>query len=94
MNAGIKGYRVFKDGQFWVPSKIDSSIMEPVLYNGEEFVVKSPEVRSALEGYANIGRGVYLQANTIRGIPGASKISDIGFWVPSFNPRINSLPTF
>ena len=87
VNAGIKGYRVFKDGQFWVPSKIDSSIMEPVLYNGEEFVVKSPEVRSALEGYANIGREFYLQANTIRGIPGASKISDIGFWVPSFNPK-------
>jgi hypothetical protein len=87
VNAGIRGYRIFKDGQFWVPSKIDASTMEAVAYNGAPFIVQSPEVRAALEGYAELGKDFYIQANTIRGIPGAGKIQDIGFWVPSFNPK-------
>ena len=102
VNASIKGYREYRDGIFYqvhpdIPTiqQINPATgktetvknMIPVQYRGQDFQIQTESVKKLFNWYAVSGRELYNQANTLRQIPGAGKFSDIGFWVPSFNPK-------
>lgn len=103
VNAGIKGYREYKNRQIWhidpqQPTKIVPSPGNPnkmievpnliaAKFNGEEFRVTSDSVDNVFQWMSGSGRELYKQQETLRKIPGLGKLSDIGLWVPSFSPK-------
>ena len=103
VNAGIKGYREYKNRQIWhidpqqptkmVPSPGNPNKMIEVpnliaaKFNGEEFRVTSDSVDNVFQWMSGSGRELYKQQETLRKIPGLGKLSDIGLWVPSFSPK-------
>ena len=103
VNAAIRGHREYRDRQFWYidPANPTKEIVNPnnpsktmvvpnyipAKHNGVEFRVTSDSVDNVLTWANNAGRELYNQSSTLRQIPGLGKLSDIGFWVPSFNPR-------
>ncbi len=93
VNASIKGWRTFQDGQFWtrVASKDleGNTVMtlEPVLYQGKEFKVVSESVLDTFESHQRAGRELYAMKNTINKVLGKPDMSDIGLWLPAFNPK-------
>lgn len=93
VNAGIKGWREFKDGQFWIrraTKNEDGSVgtsLEAVTFQGKEYKVVSESVHDIFTQHQVAGRELYEMKNTINGILGKPKMSDIGLWLPSFNPK-------
>lgn len=101
VNAKIKGYREFRDGSFWhpdptAPTKIvknanGKDVEVPNLiraqYEGEDFIIKSESVLRVFDWISQSGRELYEQARTLRQVPGTGMFSDLGFWMPSFNPK-------
>lgn len=93
VNASIKGWRKFEDGQFWVKRAAmgedgkATSVLEPVLFQGKEYKVVSESVQDVFAQHQVAGRELYEMKSAINGILGKPAMSDIGLWLPSFNPK-------
>ena len=61
--------------------------IDAVTFNNKEYVVKSPEVREALQLLQEGGRDMYHLANSYNKSIGKGNLNDIGMWVPAFNVR-------
>lgn len=93
MNAGIKGWRQYKDGKLWIEvPKIDPAtgkevkVLEEVLFQGKPFQVVTEEADELLRHLDKKGAELYEMSNMRQAILGERNISNIGFWMPSFNP--------
>lgn len=101
VNAGIKGYREFRNGKFyyqnqdnpWIIQKLPNGKEQKVpnmvvaMYKGQEFSVKTPEVLDAMNEMGKAGRELFELRTTLNSLVGRQAPSDIGFWVPPFNPK-------
>ena len=101
VNAGIKGYREFRNGKFyyqnqdnpWIIQKLPNGKEQKVpnmvvaMYKGQEFSVKTPEVLAAMNEMGKAGRELFELRTTLNSLVGRQAPSDIGFWVPPFNPK-------
>lgn len=92
MNAGLSGWRIYKDGQIWQKVKRlndegkEVEVLEAVLFQGKEFKVKTAEADALLKHLQDKGGELYEMANVRQAILGERDMSNIGFWMPSFNP--------
>lgn len=92
MMASTKGYRIYKDRQFWVPEEaLDASgktvtVMKPLKFRDAEFKVKSDLTDSILLQADNVGKELYQMEETRRAILGQASNNNIGFWMPAVNP--------
>lgn len=92
VNAGLAGWRSFKDGKIWqkVTKKgIDGkevTVLEAVKYQGKEYSVVTTSAIKAIETIQGQSPELLSLINTNRRILGQANVSDIGLWVPSFNP--------
>ena len=90
VNASIEGVRKYEAGQFWKQVKNEETgkmEWEAVTYKGKEFKIQSPEVIALFDTFNPAGRTMYELANVKNKVLGLSPVSDIGFWVPAFNPK-------
>jgi hypothetical protein len=93
LNASLRGHRIYKDRQFWQMEKyIDEAGKEaerlaPVNFNNAEFIVKNDYVDTMLQEMQKHGRELYNMKNASNKILGKPDLNDIGFWVPSLNPK-------
>jgi hypothetical protein len=88
LNASLKGERFYSNGQFWQKGVVDGKpALVPVQYKNAEFIIKTPEVAQAFEEMDRIGRELYAMNSTYRKTLGMPPLSDMGFWMPAFNPR-------
>lgn len=88
VNASLKGRRIYKDRQFWQET-LDGAgkvIETPVVAYGREFRIQSDAVDKLLSTFDGIGQELYKLKNTYNKILGKRDVSDLGFWVPAFNP--------
>ncbi len=92
INAGLKGWRIYKDRQFW--QKVESvgedgapvTILKPVEYQGAPYTIKDDNVDKLwTEMQARSGE-LYELSNASNKIIGRNDMNSIGLWVPSFNP--------
>lgn len=91
MNAQLKGWREYRDGQFWQKQKVfrDGKQVEELVaatFQGKEFKVIKPEVDLLLKELATAGREMLALKNTGNRIKGVRDVNDLGFWAPAFNP--------
>jgi hypothetical protein len=94
VNASLTGKRIYRDGQFFQQVKNhETGEMEEVAaqFQGKEFKITSPEVLSLFDEFEKAGRSVYQLGNTSNKILGKTPVTDLGFWIPSFNPRNKEL---
>lgn len=106
VNAGLKGYREFKNGSFLVQDEVTPWIqikdangkvigkkrnMIPVNYEGREFKIIDADVNNAVQEMQKAGRELYEMRKTLDTLYGRPPVNDIGFWVPPFNPRGNHI---
>ena len=106
VNAGLKGYREFKNGSLLVQDEVTPWIqikdvngkvigkkrnMIPVNYEGREFKIVDADVNSAVQEMQKAGRELYEMRKTLDTLYGRPPVNDIGFWVPPFNPRGNHI---
>jgi hypothetical protein len=84
--ASLTGKLFYKDGQFFQLAE-DQKTLVPVKLNGQEFVIKSQNVRTLMEKYEAVGKEMLALKNTERKILGQYPLNDIGFWVQPFDPR-------
>jgi len=106
VNAGLKGYREFKNGGFFVQDEVTPWIkikdasgkvvgtqrnMIPVEYEGKTFQVVDADVQNAIQAMSSAGRELYEMRKTLDTLYGRPPVNDIGFWVPPFNPRGNHI---
>lgn len=93
LNASLKGPRYYRNRQFWQEGKIinaegkEVASLIPVDYQGKEFKIVNDSVDSLLKNLENSGRELYNLKNTINKILGKPDLTDLGFWVPAFDPR-------
>lgn len=89
LNASLKGERWYSDGKFYQKTKDSSGkeIMEVVKYKGADFEITTPSVKQAFDEMQAVGREMYEMNSTYRQTLGLPKLSDMGFWMPAFNPR-------
>lgn len=91
-NAQLKGYRIYKDGQFWQKvQKLNAegkkvTELEPATFDGRVFKIVTPEVDNLMKELATAGKEMYEMAATKNKILGLRGMNDLGFWVPPFNP--------
>ena len=93
VNAGLKGWRnIDKDG-FLVQKVMKEGadgkpveVLEKVKYLGQDYQIKTPAVRTLVNAMNDQAGELKMVADTISRIRGTRNISDIGLWVPSFNP--------
>lgn len=91
-NAQLRGYRIYQDGQFL--QKVTKTgadgkkvvELEPAMYLGKEYKVVSPEVDALIRELQSAGKEMYALKGTSNKILGNRPMSDLGFWVPAFNP--------
>jgi hypothetical protein len=89
LNASLKGERFYSEGQFWQKG-FDAEgkpAMLPVTYKGEEFAITTPKVREVFDEMNKLGREMFEMNTTYRKTLGLPPLSDMGFWMPAFNPR-------
>lgn len=92
VNASIKGWRTFENGQFFTrrfakdSNGVIQEILEPVMWQGKEFKTVSPVVESIFSQHASMGREMFEMKNSINKVLGKKPMNDIGLWIPSFNP--------
>lgn len=93
LNASLKGPRYYKDRKFWQTEKVVNDAgkevddLVPSTYQGREFEITSDYVDALLTQLDQSGRELYHLKNTINKILGKPDLSDLGFWVPAFDPR-------
>lgn len=93
LNAGLKGPRYYRNRQFWQEGKVinaegkEVASLIPVDYQGKEFKIVNDSVDSLLKNLETSGRELYNLKNTINKILGKPDLTDLGFWVPAFDPR-------
>jgi len=89
INAALKGERYYSDGKFWVQGtgKDGKPALVAVQYQGRDFEITTPAVKQAYDEMNSIGRELYAMNSTFRKTIGMPPLSDIGFWMPAFNPR-------
>jgi hypothetical protein len=93
LNSSIKGWRIYKDRQFWqkeIVTDIDGKQVEkliPIEFQGQEYRIVSDKVDLMLTEMQDKGRELYSLKNSINKILGKKDMNDIGFWVPSIDPR-------
>lgn len=91
-NASLKGKRIYEDRTFKQAVKgVDEAgkevtTWEPILFQGKQLKIVSDEVDSLLTHLAAAGREMYHLKNTGNKILGIKPLTDMGFWVPAFNP--------
>lgn len=92
LNASLTGWRLYKDRQFW--QKVERMgedgkkkiVLEAVQFQDKEYKIATEAVDKLLtEVQARSGR-LYELSNAGNKILGKSDLSNIGFWMPSFNP--------
>ena len=94
VNASIAGKRAYKNRQFITFVKnLETGEIEEVAakYMGKEFTVASDEVDTLFKAMEVAGRSMYALNNTSNKVLGKAPLSDIGFWIPAFNPRNKEL---
>jgi len=93
LNASLKGWRGFdKDG--YLVQKVEKQledgttgqVLERVKYQGNDYKVVTQEARDLIQAIQDQSAGLRDLSNTLRKATGAPDISDIGLWIPSFNP--------
>lgn len=92
LNAGLEGWRVYKDRKFW--QKVQEmgedgkmvTVLKPVKFNGQGFVVKNDHVDRLWTEMQTRSGELYELANARNKIMGTADVNNIGLWVPSFNP--------
>jgi len=92
INASLRGWRVYKDKQFW--QKVEKlgengkpvTVLEPVTYNGKPFTVATEAADKLLTQMQVSSKELYELSSVSRRITGSANLSDIGLWIPSFNP--------
>lgn len=90
VNASLKGPRIYKNGEFLQKVKNPQTgkfELRPATYMGKPFKINSPEVRNLFDAYDKAGRTMYELRNVSNKILGQPPVKDLGFWVPSYNPR-------
>jgi hypothetical protein len=97
LNASLKGYREFRDGQFFVQDELNPWKVLPsgekirnmvaAQWKEKEFTITTPSVLNAFEKMQVAGRELYEMNSTYRNILGQTPLNDNGFWMPAFNPR-------
>lgn len=99
VNAGLEGWRQFKDGQLW--QKVTRAgedgkpvqVLEAVKFQGKDYRVVTESAINAIETIQGQSPELLSLMNTNRRIQGLSDVTDIGLWVPSFNP-VNKLVAY
>lgn len=96
VNAGIAGWRVFKDGKLWVnvvddggkilKNDLGENALKAVTFQGKDYEVVSDSVKAAIVEMQDKSTLLLSLTNTGRRIQGLPNVQDIGLWVPSFNP--------
>ena len=61
-------------------------VLEPVHYQGKEYVVTSESVKKLIMEQQAQSAELKRLSDTLNRIKGTAPISDIGLWIPSFNP--------
>lgn len=93
VNASLKGWRGFTaEGKLVQKVErvgedgVSHIVLEPVMYEGKEYVVQTPEVRKLIMGMQDQGKELLNLTNTYKKLLGSPDVNDIGLWIPSFNP--------
>ncbi len=94
LNDSLSEWRIFdaKKGQlFQKVEKIGEDgkavmVMEPVTFQGKEFIVRTKEVRELISKIQDQSKELRDLHNTVNKIMGKADIKDIGLWLPTFNP--------
>lgn len=96
VNAGLTGWRVVKDGKIWQRSIDDAGkallnedgtpALTAVKYLGKDYQIVSKNVLDTIDRMQENSKQLLDMMNTTRRIKGMPDVSDIGLWVPSFNP--------
>lgn len=93
VNAAIKGKRIYKNGQFWTPIEGMKDDVGNQLWeiakdsSGKEFTINSQKVRDLFDAFDTAGKSMYHLNNSYHKILGKPAVTDLGFWIPAFNPR-------
>lgn len=91
LNASLKGQRVYQDRRFWTPVEVirdgkKVKELQPATFQGKEFRVVTKEADELLSVFGTTGREFYEFQNTVNKILGKKPLTDLGYWVPAFNP--------
>lgn len=93
VNASLKGWRQFTaEGKLMQKVErmgddgVAKIVLEPVKYEGKDYIVQTPEVRKLILGMQDQGKELLNLTNTYKKLLGAPDVNDIGLWIPSFNP--------
>lgn len=93
VNAAIKGKRIYQGGQFHVPVEgmkdaAGNQIWEVAKdLSGKEFTINSQKVRDLFDAFDTAGKSMYHLNNSYHKVLGKPAVTDLGFWIPAFNPR-------
>ena len=94
LNAGIRGYREYREGQFWIRTKQLNEAGEEVdtmvparLDDGREFKVASEDVDKLLQEVGKVGQELFALKNTSHRVQGIRDMNSLGYWMPPFNPK-------
>lgn len=102
LNASLKGWRTFnpETGQIMQKEKQEvlklvngketktiEEVLVPAKLNGKDFTITDPDVLALFTKYQEAGREMYHLRNLKNRVTGNNNITDLGFWIPAFNPR-------
>jgi hypothetical protein len=92
INAGLSGWRIYKDRQLWQKvARIGEDgktvhVLEPVTFNGAEFKVATKEADELLMKIQDTGAELYEMREVTNKIVGNKALANTGFWMPAMNP--------
>jgi len=92
-NASLKGWRSYDETTGKIMQRTGekaedgSLILKAAQYNGKDFQIVNPEVRKMFELYSKVGREMYDLKNLKPTVYSNKSITDLGLWIPAFNPR-------
>lgn len=93
LNASLKGWRQFTpDGtlvqrveKMGIDGKI-AVVLEPVQFEGKVYRVTQESVKKLINGMQEQSTELLNLANAGKKIKGQADVTDLGLWIPSFNP--------
>lgn len=92
LNASLKGFRIYKDKQFWQKVMREAEngkmveVLEPVTFQGRPFTVATDETDELLTKIQQTGKDLYEMRDVSHRITGKGSINNTGFWMPAMNP--------